>query len=261
MAGLSAGPAKPIGNAPTPGTAGYMGGGNPYAPSSQYGSTFSVPTGDVMQQTFKPTVNPQTGMVQGGNWDVANIGRSLEGQAFDFDKQRWGDVQGMMDSAMRGFSSAGGGGSLGPAIAPPQMPGRSAAPTWTPDEGVTREAFARSKDNVGRLMRAGERDVQDQFSARGLGNSGLENKALSLLKAEGMRTLAEGELNRNLSNEGRQFDMAKLGATIGTGERAQDITGLGNLYATQVAQRGQQPQADPRIAMLSQLMSSIGGMY
>jgi hypothetical protein len=262
MAGLSAGPVRPVGTAPMSGTSGYMGGGNPYNPSAQYGSTWGTPTGDAYQSTFKPTVNPQTGMVQGGAWDVAPAGRTLEGQAFDFDKTRWGDTLGMMQDAMRGLSSAGGsGGSLGPAIAPPSMPGRSSLPSWSPDESVSRESFARSKDNVGRMMRAADTDVRDQFGSRGIGGSGLEQKALALLKAEGLRTLAEGENRRDIANEGRQFDMAKLAASIDTGERAQDITGAGNLYATQVAQRGQQPQVDPRISMLASMMSSIGGMY
>lgn len=260
MAGLSAGPAKPIGNFPMPGTSGYMGGGNPYNPSSQYGDTWGTPTGDAYQSTFTPVKDPQTGMLSGGSWSVNPAGRTLQGQEFDFNKQRWGDVQRMMQDAMRGFSSSGGSQALGPAIAPPSMPGRSTLPSWSPNEAVSREAFARQKDNVGRMMRAADTDVRDQFGARGIGGSGLENKALALLKAEGLRTLAEGESNRNIANEGRQFDMAKLAATIDTGERAQDLTALNNLYATQVQQRGQYIP-DPRIQMLSGLMSSIGSLY
>jgi len=259
MAGLSAGPAKPIGTAPMPGTSGYMGGGNPYNPSAQYGSTWSLPTGDVMQSTFTPTKNPQTGMLEGGNWSVNPAGRSLEGQEFDFNKQRWGDVLGMMDSAMRGFGSSGGS-SLGAEIAPPTMPGRTPTPTWTPDSGVSAQAFARSKDNVGRMMRAAQTEIGDEFGARGIGGSGLEAKAIAALRNAGLNSLAQGEFQRDLANEGRQFDMTKFGAGLSSAERAMDINALNNIYATQVTQRGQQAN-DPRIAMLSSLMSSIGGMY
>lgn len=261
MAGLAAGPVIPQYSTPRAGTSGYMGGGNPYSPSPEYGSTWGTPTGDAYQSTFTPTKNPQTGMLDGGAWSVQPAGRTLEGQQFDFNKTRWQDTLGMMQDAMRGLSSSGGGGSLGPAIAPPSLPSRSATPEWNPNEGVSREAFARSKDNVGRLMRAGQSDVEDLFGARGISGSGLEAKALAQLRNEGLRSLAEGEFKRNDANEGRRFDMSKLAATIGTGERAQDITGLNNIYATQVAQRGQQPQVDPRIAMLSSIMGSIGGMY
>lgn len=208
--------------------------------NSQIGDAWALPTGNVMQQQWDPKTNA---------WTANDIGKT-------FDAQRWGDVMGMMKDAMGSFSSQGG--SLGGQIPPPSLPGRSAAPTWTPDEGVNAQAFARAKDNVGRMIASGQRDVKDLMGARGIGNSGLEAKALAQLRNEGLRSLAGGELNRAVANEGRQFDMAKLGAQLGTTERGQDIAGQGNLYSTQVTQRG---QTDPRLQILTSLMSSIGGLY
>lgn len=232
----------------------------------QMGQTWGTPTGDVYQQTLR-NISGANPFGPQAYWDVQKVGRTLEGQQFDFNQQRWQDVLGMMKGQLGSLSGVGGGGGttnqLPPAIAAPSLPGRSAAPTWTPDEGVSAQAFARAKDNVGRLMASGERDVRDLMGSRGIGGSGLEAKALAALRNEGLRTLAGGELERNLANEGRRFDMSKLAATLGSQERAQDIAGMGNIYATQVSQRGQQPNyvPDQRLQILSSLIGSIGGLY
>ena len=259
MAGLAAGPVQPIYSKPMAGTSGYMGGGNPYNPSAQYGDTWGTVTGDAYQSTFTPKKNPQTGMLEGGSWSVNPAGRTLQGQEFDFNKQRWGDVLRQMQDVVGKFSSSGGG-SLGAEIAPPVLPGRSSGINWTPDAGVASQAFARSKENVGRMASAAERELGDTMSARGLSGSGLAMKALAGLRGDALRALSQGEFERNAANEQRLFDAAKINAGIETGERAMDITGLNNIYATQVAQRGQQAN-DPRIQLLASLASSIGGMY
>jgi hypothetical protein len=220
---------------------------------------WETPTGDVMSQTYKPTVNPQTGMIQGGAWSVDPAGRSLAGQEFDFNKQRWSDVLSQMQSAMSGFGSSSGGG-LGAEIAPPALPATTARPTWSPDNAVGSMAFARNKENVGRMTAAAGRELEDLFGQRGISGSGLEAKALAGLRNEALKTMAEGEFKRADLNEGRAFDMDKLAATIASGERGQTIGGLNNQYATQVAQRGQQAN-DPRLQILASLVSSIGGLY
>ena len=259
MAGLAAGPAIPQYSKPMAGTSGYMGGGNPYNPSAQYGDVWGTPTGDAYMSTYKPKVNPQTGMIDGGSWDVSPAGRTLQGQEFDFSKQRWGDVMGQMQDLVGKFSGSGGG-SLGAEIAPPTLPGRSGGVKWTPDAGVASQAFARSKENVGRMASAAERELGDTMSARGLSGSGLAMKALSGLRGDALRSLSQGEFERNAANEQRLFDAAKINAGIETGERGMDINALNNIYATQVTQRGQQAN-DPRIQLLASLASSIGGMY
>lgn len=259
MAGLAAGPVKPIYSTPMGGTSGYMGGGNPYNPSAQYGDTWGTPTGDAYQSTFTPMKDPQTGMLTGGNWSVNPAGRTLAGQEFDFNKQRWGDVMRQMQDVVGRFSSSGGS-SLGAPIAAPTLPGRSGGINWTPDAGVASQAFARQKENVGRMASAAERELGDTMSARGIGGSGLEAKALAGLRGDALRSLAEGEFQRGQLNEGRLFDAAKINAGIETGERGMDINALNNIYATSVAQRGQQAN-DPRIQLLASLASSIGGMY
>lgn len=262
MAGLSAGPLqylKPQTN-PT-GTAGYSGGTNPYSTGNaqQYGSMWETPTGDVMKQTYIQPTAPFGQQAGPGYYQVESAGRSLAGQEFDFNKQRWGDTLRAMQDAMRGFSSSGGS-SLGPEIAPPALPSTTARPTWSPDNAVGSMAFARNKDNVGRMTAAAEREMKDVFGQRGISGSGLENKALAGLRGDAIRALAQGEFERANLNEGRAFDMDKLAATIASGERAQTIGGLGNIYSTQVAQRGQQAN-DPRLQILASLVSSIGGLY
>jgi hypothetical protein len=260
MAGLAKPGYNPYQTPSTTNTYGYVG-GSQYAPGGVgaggfqnpiAGDTSALPTGDVMQQRYQPNLS-------GGTWTYQNIGKTLPAQQFEFDKQRWGQVLDMM-RGVTGQLSQGGGSSLGDAIAPPRMPGRTPAPTWTPDEGVSAAAFARNKDNVGRLMSSAQRDIKDVMGARGIGGSGLENKLLAQNVNEGLRSLALGELNRAVANEGRQFEMTKLGASLGSAERAQDINALSNWYATQVAQRGQQAN-DPRIQMLMGLASTIGGLY
>lgn len=257
MAGLTKPGYNPYATpSPTPNTYGYAG-GSKYAPGPGgfqnpiVGDTSALPTGDVMQQRYIPNAT-------GGDWTYQNIGKTLGAQQFDFDKQRWGQVLDMM----RGLTGQldQGGSSLGATIAPPRLPGRTAAPTWNPDEGVSAAAFARNKDNVGRMISSAQRDIKDVMGARGIGGSGLESKLLGQNVNEGLRALALGELNRAVANEGRQFEMTKLGSTLGSAERAQDINALSNWYATQVAQRGQQAN-DPRIQMLMGMASTIGGLY
>lgn len=262
MAGLGAGPLQYLKPQTTPtGVTGYSGGTSPYSTGNaqQAGSMWETPTGDVQKQTWIQPTAPFGQAGGPGYWQVEGAGRSLAGQEFDFNKQRWTDVLSQMNQAMSGFGSSGGSG-LGPAIAAPALPSTTPRPTWTPDNAVGSMAFARNKENLGRMTAAAERELGDTFGQRGLSGSGLEAKALASLRNESLKSLAEGEFRRADANEGRAFDMDKLAATIASGERAQTIGGLGNIYATQVSQRGQQAN-DPRLQILASLVSAIGGMY
>lgn len=117
----------------------------------------------------------------------------------------------------------------------PAPPAREQAPTPTAQPPSQSLAFARAKDQSGRVGNAALRALKDQMSERGLGDSGIEAQLSAGILGDVGRSQSDAAFQQQMMAENQGWQAAQQGYQGGISQRGQDVglqqSGLSNATA------------------------------